>query len=128
MQEVTCSKTFHVEVVFLMIDFSKIHSFESGQRDSFEALLKILALREPPANADEFQPNDGRGGDGGVEAIWMLKNGGKIGYQSKFFATLGETQWKQMDKSVSQALDTHPELKRYIFALPLDFTPKRDRS
>ena len=30
-----------------------------------------------------------------------------------------------MDKSVQQALKTHPELKRYVFALPLDFTPKR---
>lgn len=108
-----------------MIDLQQIHGFETGKRDSFEALIKILARREPPENAYEFQPNDGRGGDGGVEAIWILKSGDKVGYQSKFFETLGDTQWAQMDKSVEQALKTHPELKRYVFALPLDFTPKR---
>ena len=108
-----------------MIDLQRIHGFETGKRDSFEALVKILARREPPENASEFQPNDGRGGDGGVEAIWILKNGDKVGYQSKFFEALGDTQWSQMDKSVRQALKTHPELKKYVFALPLDFTPKR---
>lgn len=108
-----------------MIDFQKIHGFETGKRDSFEALIKILARREPPEHAREFQPNDGRGGDGGVEAIWILKNGDKIGYQSKFFKVLGDPQWNQMDRSVEQALKTHPELKKYVFALPLDFTPNR---
>jgi len=108
-----------------MINLQEINGFETGRRDSFEALVKVLARREPPENAHEFQPNDGRGGDGGVEAIWLLNNDDKIGYQSKFFETLGDTQWKQMDKSVAQALKTHPELKRYVFALPLDFTPKR---
>ena len=112
-------------VVFSMIDLLEIHGFEAGKRNSFEALIKILARREPPENAHEFQPNDGRGGDGGVEAIWILKNGDKIGFQSKFFETLGDTQWKQMDRSVAQALSTHPELKRYVFALPLEFTPNR---
>ncbi len=108
-----------------MTNLQEINGFETGQRDSFEALVKGLARREPPENAQEFQPNDGRGGDGGVEAIWILKNGDKVGYQSKSFVKLEATQWKQMDKSVQQALKTHPELKRYVFALPLDFTPKR---
>lgn len=81
-----------------MIDLQKIHGFETGKRDSFEALIKVLARREPPENAYEFQPNDGRGGDGGVEAIWILKNGDKVGYQSKFFETLGDTQWTQMEQ------------------------------
>ena len=108
-----------------MINIQEINGFEAGKRHSFEALIKILAQRHPPEGAHEFQPYDGRGGDGGVEAIWKLMDGSKIGYQSKFFSTLGEPQWKQMDKSVTQALKTHPEIKIYIFALPIDFTPDR---
>ena len=108
-----------------MIDFIKINGFEDGRRDSFEGLLRVLAGREPPEHAREYQPNDGRGGDGGVEALWLLTNGKKVGYQSKFFETLGDTQWKQMNKSVAQALKTHPELTKYVFALPFDLTPKR---
>ena len=107
-----------------MIDFRKINPFENGQRDSFESLIRVLARREPPKEARNFQPNDGRGGDGGVEALWICANGDKVGYQSKFFETLGDAQWKQMDKSVAQALKTHPELTRYVFALPFDPTAK----
>lgn len=107
------------------MDFSEINDFGRGQTDSFEGLLKILARREKVDDADEFQPNDGRGGDGGVEALWLLKSGSKIGYQSKFFSGLEGVQWRQMDKSVTQALATHPELVKYIFALPFDLTPNR---
>ena len=108
-----------------LIDFGKINPFEKGQRDSFESLIRVLASREPPKGTKSFQPNDGRGGDGGVEALWIYSNGDKVGYQSKFFEALGDAQWKQMDKSVAQALETHPKLKRYVFALPFDLTPNR---
>ena len=107
------------------MDFSEINDFGRGQTDSFEDLLKVLARREKVDDAAEFQPNDGRGGDGGVEALWLLKDGSKIGYQSKFFSSLEDAQWRQMDKSVTQALATHPQLVKYIFALPFDLTPIR---
>ncbi|WIV49780.1 ATP-binding protein [Marivivens sp. LCG002] len=107
------------------MDFSKINDFGRGQTDSFEDLLKVLARREKVDDAVEFQPNDGRGGDGGVEALWLLNDGSKVGYQSKFFSSLEDAQWRQMDKSVTQALATHPELVKYIFALPFDLTPNR---
>ena len=108
-----------------MIDFLRINDFGTGQRDSFEELVKVLARREQPEKANEYQPYDGRGGDGGVEAIWLLTDGSKVGYQSKFFSSLGASQWKQMDDSVSQALATHPQLIKYVFALPFDLTPDR---
>lgn len=110
-----------------MIDFSSINAFNNGngQRDSFEELMCVLARRNPPVSALEFQPNEGSGGDGGVEAIWLLANGKKIGYQAKFFLTLGDPQWRQIDESVQQALEVHPELQRYIIALPRDLTPDR---
>jgi hypothetical protein len=107
------------------MDFHRINDFGQGQRDSFESLLKVLARREKIHGAVEFQPNDGRGGDGGVEALWLLSDGSKVGYQSKFFSSLEDAQWRQMDKSVTQALATHPQLVKYIFALPFDLTPNR---
>lgn len=110
-----------------MIDFCSINAFNNGngQRDSFEELVCVLAKRNPPKLALEFQPNEGSGGDGGVEAIWVLDNGSKIGYQAKFFLTLGDSQWRQIEESVLQALEVHPELSKYIVALPRDLTPDR---
>lgn len=108
-----------------MINFSKINAFDKGQSDSFEDLVCILAKRERPADAVEFQANEGSGGDGGVEAIWLLSDGHKVGYQAKFFLSIESSQWQQMDKSVKQALKVHPELINYIFALPRDLTPDR---
>ncbi|WP_394390764.1 hypothetical protein [Shewanella woodyi] len=64
-------------------------------------------------------------GDGGVEAIWILNSGRKIGYQAKYFLSIDDSQWKQMDKSVRQALKVHPELQEYVFALSKDLTPTR---
>jgi len=110
-----------------VIDFSAIHAFNNGQRDSFEQLVVVLAKREPPKGAAEFQSYNGSGGDGGVEAIWLLSDGSKIGYQAKFHLAPGNQNWPQMDDSVKQALDVHPELQSYIFAVPRDLTPDRGR-
>ena len=109
----------------ILIDFSAINAFNKGQRESFEELICVLAERAAPEGALEFQHNDGCGGDGGVEALWILNDGVKVGYQAKFFLTIGDPQWRQMDESVEQALNVHPELKTYVFALPRDLTPDR---
>jgi hypothetical protein len=109
----------------ILIDFSIINGFNKGPHDSFEDLICILAKREYPKNGIEFQPNEGRGGDGGVEAIWLLSDGKKIGYQAKYFLSMSDVQWRQMDESVKQAISIHPELTRYVFALPKDLTPER---
>ena len=108
-----------------MIEFSKINSFDAGQRESFEELICVLAKREAPENATTFQRIEGSGGDGGVEAIWNMEGGGKIGFQSKFFLKLESSQWSQIDKSVKRALEVHPELKKYIIALPCNLSHKK---
>ena len=108
-----------------MLDFSKINAFENGQRESFESLVRILASREKPIDGVEFQPNDGRGGDGGVEALWITSDKRKIGYQAKYVDSLGESQLRQMGESIDRAIATHPELKKYVFAIPFDLTPNR---
>ena len=108
-----------------MIEFANINSFDAGQRESFEELVCVLAKREIPESATTFQRIEGSGGDGGVEAIWNLEGGGKIGFQSKFFPKLGSSQWTQIDTSVRTAMEVHPELKKYIVALPCNLSNKR---
>ncbi|MBF2755898.1 MAG: ATP-binding protein [Gammaproteobacteria bacterium AqS3] len=106
-----------------MVDFSKINSFDaSGPRGSFEELICILAKREKPENAADFWPVEGSGGDGGVDAVWLLNNGGKVGYQAKYFLSLNSSRWRQIDQSVKKALSEYPELKEYIVAMPCNLT------
>lgn len=38
---------------------------------------------------------------------------------------IGDVQWRQLDDSVETALTVHPELVRYIIAIPRDFTAKK---
>jgi hypothetical protein len=107
-----------------MINFSKIHSFESGQRASFEELVCQLARREIfPANS-QFRRVEGAGGDGGVEAYWLQADGKECGYQAKYFLRTGDIDWSQIDDSVSQAITVHEKLERYVIALPCDLTDR----
>lgn len=110
-----------------MIDFARIHPFQNGQRHSFEELVCQLASREAFPEDSFFRRVEGAGGDGGVEAYWTKPNGVKTGYQAKYFLRSGEIDWSQVDKSVLQALDTHPELERYIIAFACDLTDKTSR-
>ena len=107
-----------------MIDFERINSFQSGQRDSFEEFVCQLARYEdfPEHSHSVYKRVDGAGGDGGVEAYWTKPNGKKIGYQAKYFLRSGDINWTQIDGSVTQALATHPDLERYVVAFPCDLT------
>ena len=85
----------------------------------------MLAKRSPPDNASHFERVEGSGGDGGVEALWVLKDGKKVGYQAKYFLSLGSSSWQQIDRSVKRAVEVHPELKKYIIAIPCNLTGKK---
>ena len=108
-----------------MIDFRDINTFGSGPERSFEDLLRVLVKKVPPEDNEEYQANDGRGGDGGVEALWLTSDGKKVGYQAKYFWSFKDTQLKQMDRSVQQAIATHSEIKKYVIAIPFDPTADR---
>ena len=109
-----------------MIDFSSIKSFQSRRGDSFEEFVCQLARYEdfPERSHSVYKRVDGAGGDGGVEAYWTKPNGRKIGYQAKYFLRSGDINWAQIDNSVTQALKTHPELERYVVALPCYLTDR----
>ncbi|MDO6514039.1 NACHT domain-containing NTPase [Neptuniibacter sp. 2_MG-2023] len=107
-----------------MIDFSHIHAFNQGQRESFEELICQLGRLEDVPTDSIYKRVEGAGGDGGVEAYWTKVDGKKIGYQAKYFTRSGDIDWSQIDKSVEQALKTHPELDNYVIAIACDLTEK----
>lgn len=106
------------------MDYSRIRGMESGQRLAFEELICQLARRERPAADAEFRRIEGAGGDGGIEAYWLLNDGSEIGYQAKYYTKSRDISWANIDDSVVTALKTHPELTKYVVALPCDLTDK----
>ncbi|MES2386268.1 MAG: hypothetical protein V4593_17115 [Pseudomonadota bacterium] len=105
------------------IRFSDIRPMDGKQSQGFEELCFQLLpwlVGEPIANPNRV---DGRGGDGGVEAITTTASGLNVGLQCKHFAGLSETQWRQIDKSVQTVIDKHPEVVRYLVCVPLNRTP-----
>jgi hypothetical protein len=108
-----------------MNDFAQIRTMSGGQRHSFEELVCQLARREEVVAGSVFRRVEGSGGDGGVEAYWLLPDRSKYGYQAKFFTRAGDIAWEQIDESVGQALKTHPTLTRYFIAIPCDLTDRR---
>ena len=106
------------------IDFEKIRSdSDTGQRGCFEKFVCELASRDQPKTENcEFRDVEGSGGDGGVEAYWLCADGTKIGYQAKYWLKARDIKWRQVDKSVRKAIQTHPELTRYVVAIPCKLT------
>jgi hypothetical protein len=107
-----------------VFDFSRINSFDVGQRHSFEELVCQLARQESFPTQSIFKRVDGAGGDGGVEAYWTKPNGRETGYQAKYFLRSSDIDWSQIDKSVTQTLAYHPNVERYVIAFPCDLTDR----
>ncbi|MBF0133164.1 MAG: hypothetical protein HQL75_11330 [Magnetococcales bacterium] len=109
------------------IDFSKIRPLGRDQRKGFEELVCQLARIDSPEPGAKFYRVEGAGGDGGVECYWQLSNGRKVGYQAKYFLKSGGISWSQIERSVSAARASHPELIRYVIAFPCDLTGPTQR-
>ena len=108
----------------MTIHFRDIRTDHGGPRSGFEEMYCQIARRCPPPDQKEFRRVDGAGGDGGVEAYWIDSSGRKYGFQAKYFLATKDIDWRQLDKSVSQALDSHPELIEYTFGLACDLTDR----
>lgn len=106
------------------MDYRRIRGMDSGQRLAFEELVCQLARREPPAADAEFRRIEGAGGDGGIEAYWLLSDGSEVGYQAKYYLKTAEIDWANIDDSVKRALQSHPSLTKYVVALACDLTDK----
>lgn len=105
------------------IKFSEIRGLDGKQDKGFEELCVQLLHELCGEKILRLDRVEGRGGDGGVEAIAATESAQEIGLQSKFFSLLGASQWSQIDESVTTAIAKHPELSRYFVCVPLDRTP-----
>lgn len=107
-----------------MFDFAVVREVDGKRSAGFEELCVQLSQALCCASIVELLRVDGAGGDGGVEAIVKTSDGCIVGIQSKYFVSaLGPSQWKQVEKSVHQALTKHPGLTDYFVCVPRDRTP-----
>lgn len=99
-------------------DWKNIISYNNSQNNAFEELVCQLAREEKIENKKSFL----RIGtpDGGVEAYCTLDNGDEYGWQAKYFFSMGNSQWRQLEESFKKAFETHTKLVRYYICLPID--------
>ena len=101
------------------LDFNNIRPMNGSANDGFEEFVCQLARREEIPCTKEFVRNGKP--DGGVECYKILEDGSEVAWQAKFFCkAFGDSQYQQINGSVKEALNTHPNLRRYIIAVPTD--------
>ena len=101
------------------LDFNHIRSINGSANDGFEEFVCQLARKEEIPCKKRFIRNGKP--DGGVECYWILEDGSEVAWQSKYFCkAFDNSQYQQIDGSVKEALSSHPNLKRYVIAVPTD--------
>ncbi len=103
----------------LNLDFNNIRPIKGSENDGFEEFVCQLARKEIIPYAKKFVRNGKP--DGGVECYWILEDESEVVWQAKYFCNaFDNSQYQQIDGSVKRALDSHPNLRRYIIAVPID--------
>lgn len=106
------------------IDWHNIRAVNGSQSDGFEELCAQLARAESP---EESGFNRKGSPDAGVECYYVDPDGNEWGWQAKYFtSSLTNSQWRQLDDSVTTALDKHPRLVRYYVCVPRDRSDARN--
>jgi hypothetical protein len=100
------------------INWINLRPWNGSQQSAFEELCCQLAASEPPQPDSRFIRKGTP--DAGVECFWTLPNSDEWAWQAKFFTSVGDSQWKQLDDSVKTALDKHPRLVSYTICIPID--------
>ena len=104
------------------VDWRSIRPLNGGCEKAFEELCSQLARSEVAGRASFIRKGTP---DAGVECYAVYENGSECAWQAKYFLTLGDSQWAQIDQSVGPALKKHPRLKRYVICLPMDLPDAR---
>ena len=106
----------------ITLDWAAIRPLNGGREKGFEELCSQLARAEAPVDARFVRKGTP---DAGIECYAVLADEREWGWQSKYFDALGDSQWKQIDKSIRSAIDAHPNLVRYFVCVPLDLPDGR---
>ena len=103
----------------LNVDFNNIRPINGSANDGFEEFVCQLAHKEGIPCTEKFVRNGKP--DGGVECYWILDDGSEVAWQVKYFCkSFDNSQYQQIDGSVKEAVKAHPNLRRYIIAVPTD--------
>ena len=104
------------------VDWRAIRPLNGGRDKGFEELCAQLARWEVGNRARFIRKGNP---DAGVECYAISGSGSEWAWQAKYFLTLGDSSWTQLDGSVRTALQKHPQLTRYIVCLPIDLPDAR---
>lgn len=103
----------------LNLDFNNVRPMNGSVKEGFEEFVCQLARKEELPCKKRYIRNGKP--DGGVECYWILEDGSEVAWQAKYFCTaFDNSQYQQIDDSVKKALNAHPNLKKYIIAVPTD--------
>jgi hypothetical protein len=106
------------------VDLSRIREHAGAKDRGFEELAYLLAW--DLGGLDRGTEIERRAApDGGIEFSCIPcgeGNGGRWAWQAKYLFKFDASTFAQMTKSVISALDSTPDLERYIFVLPKDRT------
>ena len=104
----------------MKINWNDINTYGRSKSDSFEELCAELAYSEIPSQA-KFTRLEAP--DGGIECYCEFPGGKKWVWQAKYFeGEFGDTQWRQIDKSVKDALRNYPSITRYYVCVSFNPT------
>jgi hypothetical protein len=110
------------------IDFSRIRQHEATQYRAWEELAYLVVPDlEPLPAATRLERRAAP--DGGIEFSYVDpgRGRGRQAWQAKFLFRLDGSAYAQMTRSVSDALEATPDLKRYTFVLPIDRSGRRSK-
>lgn len=107
----------------MQINWKHIRALNGSQSEGFEEFCSQLARRESMPKGAKFA-RKGKP-DAGIECYWTLPGGEEVAWQAKYFLSLDDSQWVQLDHSVKTALKKHPRLIRYFVCVPLDLPDSR---
>ncbi len=107
----------------MQINWKHIRTLNGAQSEGFEEFCTQLARREPVVTGSAFT-RKGKP-DAGIECYWTSPTGDELGWQAKYFLSLDNPQWSQLDDSVRTALDKHPRLIQYYVCVPTDLPDAR---
>ena len=108
----------------MAVEWSKLRPWGDSRNTAFEMLVCQLAQYECVPDESKFVRKGTP--DAGVECYWPLPDGRERGWQAKFFTSSPTAQqWTQVDSSVKNALDKHPNLKSYTVCMAVDLPDAR---